>query len=514
MNCETTPPASTGSRGFTVEHLWALAVLACIWAFVATHPIRPHDFWWHLAIGRQIVQTHQIPQVDTFSYTAPGAPYPSYNVYWLADTLLYLVYATGGPALSVFVHSLLIALTYGLVLGLCWRLAGNGRVAAFCTLAAAACGFENWNLRPQAISFLLAALYLVLIYDLRSRGADRLGRQVAQAPVRNVRAHALPATVLAFPLLMVIWVNCHGSFPLGIILLGIWLLEALVEDRQRAGLPLVALALTGAATLLNPQGAGLFGYLRAMGANPVVQRLPEWAPATLGTQDGIAFFVVLGLSAIVLALAWRRLHVFDLLGFLFFAVLAWRTGRAIVWFGLVVAPLLAETLPALLPRPRAPQQADRAERLINAILALGLLALVVVTLPWFKDRLPMSPQKAGLISAETPVAATDYLLRHHLPPPVFADMAYGSYLIWAAQPAYKVFCDPRIELYPERIWGDYEMVSEAGPDWEDILNRYGVQTLMLDRALQPQLVAAASGSQQWRPAYQDGHTIMLVRRAR
>ena len=51
----------------SIEHLWALAVLACIWAFVATHPIRPHDFWWHLEIGHEIVQTGQVPTHDTFS---------------------------------------------------------------------------------------------------------------------------------------------------------------------------------------------------------------------------------------------------------------------------------------------------------------------------------------------------------------------------------------------------------------------------------------------------------------
>ena len=37
-----------------IEHLWALIVLAGIFIFVNTHPIRPHDFWWHIAIGKEI----------------------------------------------------------------------------------------------------------------------------------------------------------------------------------------------------------------------------------------------------------------------------------------------------------------------------------------------------------------------------------------------------------------------------------------------------------------------------
>jgi hypothetical protein len=485
----------------TIEHLWALAILACIWAFVATHPIRPHDFWWHLEIGREIVQTGQVPTHDTFSYTAPGAPYPSYRMYWLAEQWLYRIYAAGGPALSVFVHSLVITLTYGLLLALCWRLSRSGRVAALCTLAAAACGFENWNLRPQAIAFLLGAVYLTLIYAYRRR--PNLSRW----------------WLLVFPLAMVPWVNSHGSFPLGLILLGFWLLDTLWErlrGREAAliAAPVTALVLSALAMAMDNAFQGnLLAYLRAMANNPIVQRLPEWAPASLATKDGIAFFVVLGLSAVALSLSWRRLRLFEVLCFIFFALLAWKTGRAIVWFGLAVAPVLAEVLPGLLPKSEgATKPPNRAERVINIVLATGLVALMVFTLPRFKDRLPLPEQKAGLISSETPVAATEYLLKHRLPPRVFHDMAYGSYLIWAAQPQYKVFVDPRIELYPETIWEQYEALSAGERGWEESLRRRGVNTLMLDLKLQAGLVKAAAASPRWREVYRDGHTVILVRR--
>ncbi|MEI6502005.1 MAG: hypothetical protein WCP21_13375, partial [Armatimonadota bacterium] len=473
------------------------------WAVVATHPIRPHDFWWHLAIGREIVATHHIPQADAFSYTAPGAPYPSYNVYWLADAGLYLAYAAGGPARSVFVHALIITLTYGFILVLCWRLSGSGRVAAFCTLAAAACGFENWNVRPQAIAFYLAALYLLLIYGYRRR------------PDLSWR------WVLLFPLIMLVWVNCHGSFPLGIVLLGMWFLEGLGRPGRRWLLPLVALALTTPAMLLNPQGAGIFAYLSAMSHNPVVRQLPEWAPASLATKDGIAYFLLLAAALVLLGLSRRRLTAWHVLTFVGFAALAGSTGRAIIWFGMFIAPVLAELLGGMLSAkadagagPAAGEKApDRVERIINGVLAAGLIALMLVTLPWFKDRLPMSPQKAGLISSETPVAATQYLLDHRLPPRLFADMAYGSYLIWAAQPQYKVFTDPRVELYSQSVWQQYETLSAAGPGWGNLLDRRGVNTLMLDLTQQAALVAAACHSPRWREVYRDQRTAILVRKA-
>ena len=71
-----------------------------------------------------------------------------------------------------------------------------------------------------------------------------------------------------------------------------------------------------------------------------------------------------------------------------------------------------------------------------------------MSLPWFKHLLPLPLKKAGLISYETPVAATQVLLREHPPGPIFNEQGFGSYLIWAAQPDYPVFVDTRLELYP------------------------------------------------------------------
>ncbi len=73
---------------FNIEHLWGLVVLMGIFIFINTHPIRPNDFWWHITIGREILTTGTIPKVDVYSYTEAGQPYPSYQMFWLMDTVL------------------------------------------------------------------------------------------------------------------------------------------------------------------------------------------------------------------------------------------------------------------------------------------------------------------------------------------------------------------------------------------------------------------------------------------
>ncbi len=488
---------------FTLAQLWALAVVVGVFAFVNTHPIRPHDFWWHIAVGREIVATHRIPTVDTFSYTMRGAPYPSYQAFWLMEVWLYLLYRAGGAALVVLAQALTLTATYALVL-LASRLEGGSwRLAAFAALFAVALGLDDWNVRPQVAAFLIAALFLWALTRLRHGGSSRL--------------------LLLFPPGMALWVNVHGTFPLGAGLLGLGWLDAAWEGWRSAGWKgllqrsrpfLLAMVASIAALLLcNPRGVGIVAYLRTLTTDPAVQHLvPEWAPPTFQTWSGALFLLALLFVAAVLALSPQRPRPSELAGFLAFGLLALKTSRGVIWFGLVMAPVLAHHLAALLARLPKPAERDEGESpLLNRLMAALLLGGACLSLPWFKPLLPLPPEKAALISPETPVAATEALLRDHPPGPLFHAMPFGSYLIWAAQPDYPVFVDSRIELYPLEVWLDYLRISAAECDWEARLAHYGVRTLMLSPQEQPALVEAARASPHWRELYADEAAVIFVR---
>jgi hypothetical protein len=219
--------------------------------------------------------------------------------------------------------------------------------------------------------------------------------------------------------------------------------------------------------LVNPRGLGILDYVKALTGNTVVQNLvPEWAPPTFNTLGGALFLGGMLLSMALLALSPRRPTFFQLAAFLGFAALGLKTSRGIIWFGLVMGPILAEHLGALVTQLGwQPASARRATGsvLLNQIFALALLGMAVVTLPWFKDSLPLPPAKAGLLSMETPVDATRVLLDEGLPAPLFHAMSFGSYLIWAAQPDYQIFVDGRIELFSVQVWRDY--LDQQCPAW-------------------------------------------------
>jgi hypothetical protein len=141
-----------------------------------------------------------------------------------------------------------------------------------------------------------------------------------------------------------------------------------------------------------------------------------------------------------------------------------------------------------------------------------IIIMGVISLPWFKSVLPLPTAKAGLISSETPVQATQILLEDNLPGRVFNAMSFGSYLIWAAYPHYQVFVDSRIELFSEKVWIDYLKISNAEGDWETLLRDYGVNTLMMSPVEQTALVVAAQESDEWVVRYKDTSAIIFERK--
>ena len=64
----------------------AMLVLLCgLVATAAMQPIRNGDIGWHLAIGRTIARTGEVPREETYTYTARGAPMVAHE--WLSQRL-------------------------------------------------------------------------------------------------------------------------------------------------------------------------------------------------------------------------------------------------------------------------------------------------------------------------------------------------------------------------------------------------------------------------------------------
>src|SRR3954470_11875263 len=70
------------------------AVLVAAIVFTVQSRFNDPDLWYHLKIGQIIWNTHSIPRVDLFSFTALGHPWVAQE--WLSQVTFYGVYKLAG----------------------------------------------------------------------------------------------------------------------------------------------------------------------------------------------------------------------------------------------------------------------------------------------------------------------------------------------------------------------------------------------------------------------------------
>ena len=138
---------STGiPRRFSSDILWLGLLLLVVLAIAFLLPVLPNDFWWYLRLGRDILSTGHIPQVDAYSSTAAGQPtiYPM----WLSSVFLHLTYQAGGISLVVLLRGICIGIFYSLLWLVCVKSGLPGWLAALLGVISALAGANNWAVRP------------------------------------------------------------------------------------------------------------------------------------------------------------------------------------------------------------------------------------------------------------------------------------------------------------------------------------------------------------------------------
>lgn len=409
--------------------------------------------------------------------------------------------------------------------------------------------FDNWNVRPQTYAFPIFVAFFYILTAWRTSNFREAGQQ-SELSSADSPSPPFKHQLWLLPLLMILWVNLHGSFVLGgalvaLTFIGEWI-HRFVADRQEATAwatqpvgvaedvlqrparplrpPLRQLLVWGAVTaavlLVNPRGIEVLDYVQnLLDTSAVTDLVTEWAPPTVRDTGGKIFFVFLMVGIAILTYARRVPDPMDMLLAAAFLWLALGGVRHIVWFGIVVTPLLvvqattwghsaSATLTNRFTTPRP--KFDGLPGLNTALIGIVAL-LLILGLPWVKPALNLPPELGNLLAPDNPVAATEHLKADPNPPTrLFNAMGYGSYLIWAA-PEQRVFVDPRIELYPLAQWQDYIKLS-SGSDVAELTEKYQIDGLLLDNKTQAGLLQEVQRDPLWEIRYKDEQSTYLVQR--
>lgn len=468
----------------SISFLWLGLTLTAILSVAFAQPVLPNDYWWYVRLGEEIIATRAIPLVDTFSYTQVGQPMAYHS--WLAAVIFAILYQLGGIPLTVFFKGILLAIFYGSIWKVC-RLAGAGaRLASLCLVIAALAGLNNWSVRPQLFSYALFGLTLWLVYrwELGQKG-----------------------WLWGLPLIMLVWVNLHGAFILGFLLVG----SAVVVGRgQRRVLGLALLGMV-VATLVTPRLWGSWEYVWALITDPSSQQFStEWRPPTTLTWFGQLFFGWVLVFPLLIHLSPRRLTWLHWLWFIGLGWMALSGVRYVIWFVAILTLLTAYLAQPLLGH-YIDKPAKEIKPLLNGFIALFFLLMSGLFLP--EVRQVWSEEERPPLSPNTPVEASAWLAEQqaHFAGPLWADVSFASYHVYALR-EYPVWIDTRFELYPTEQWERYLELATAAPNWPTILEEEGFNLLMLDRENQPLLIQALRQTpDQWGLCYQDEAALLFVR---
>ena len=438
-------------------------VVAFVGLLIGLGSLDDNSFLTHLATGRIIWDTHHIPHHDPYSFTAFGHPWVVQS--WLASAFYGAADKWWGPPGVLLV----VAAVATTVAALVWTLTRPARSLISRVLIIGPLliiGADGgWVERP--LLFGLLSLCLVLL-----------------AAEGRLDPRWLVPT-------MWLWVNTHGSFPLGLVAVGLMALGRRL-DHESFTVELRALKWAALGTLLggiNPLGPRLLVFpIELLRRQDILSNVIEWqAPKFVHVgQRAFLVLIMLAIVAVVRRPSWRAA-----LPLVVFTAASLLGARNVVVASIVFVPGLARGL-ADIGTVTGEERRAIFRPMAAALALIGLLTVVVTAsgpvynLSGYPVAAVTWAEQQGLLASGKHFVTRDYV---------------GNYLEARYGTTVKVFMDDRFDMFPEKVVDDFLTLTRGGPGWQEVLDRNGATAVLwaVDEPL-GQLLAV---SPQWRVVYSD-----------
>jgi hypothetical protein len=437
-------------------HIFVIS-FACVY-YVSNAPLLlgHYDLGWHLAAGDLIREQGRIPFHDPWSFTSGSRQW--YNLSWLWDVIASVLFQQ-----TQFVGLTLLTVACGAIIAGC--------LAAICLSSGAsvpAVGISVFSACLLYPSFATAPN----VYLAASPNTPTMLFCVVffAECLKKTRWYLLPPV-------MVLWVNLHGGFPLGFLIIGVFCGAALL-GRDWAGFRIYGFAGIGClvAILVNPLGWHIYDGVSATLGHFVQAYITEWSSyyenmSWPGSVPGIIYILVfVGLELCLRSscpiearlLAW----LFLFLGFYQF--------RYMAFFFMFSTVPLALHLDRLLPKRLDILEVQRS------LLAAGIVGVCALPFAfvWVEPALGF----AEMISERD----ARYLQTHFPHARLLNHWNVGGILIFYTRGAIPLFVDGRAATaYPDDLLRDYFKLPETEINeaaWDAVIGKYRIDTVLWVKA--------------------------------
>jgi len=463
--------------------------------FFASRPISDPDLWCHLNSGKYIAQNGAVPRVDAASCTNFGQPYVAHG--WLSDIFFYVIYSRFGANPLVFLFAVFTTLAFWIIFR---RSDEYIFVRGFAMLLGVWTVLPNIGVRPRVFTLLIFAAYFII-----------LDRYLVKPGKRYLW--------LLVPL-MVLWVNLHGGFMLGLTLIGLAIVGQFIDTQwaeQNLKLafsrskPLVLVFIACAiAALLNPYGPQIYSHVIRVLMSPVYQYvIVDWLPPDFHQSEQLPLIILILLNVVVLALSSKRPRPSEVLFFIATLYMTLKMQRNAMIFAVVASSLLADygggLWESLFPKTNKSPALSNPNRRLAALSFLLLLPLVFFVIKLKKSVYRPPAQRMAAV----PLAAVQFLNDNGLSGCTFTDPnVWGAYVMWAA-PNNPVYIDGR-DMYPTQFVREYVQIIQGQKDWRGPFEQYHVtNAIMMPSSLLTKELEQAS---EWKEVYRDDYSVAFRRR--
>ncbi len=476
---------------------------------------------WHIRNGDLILQTASITRADPFSATMNGERWYAWE--WLFDAAIARIHQWVGLNAVVSLAALIIATAFALTFRLSLRRGGSLPVTLFLLVLALGASAIHLFARPHIFSWLLAVIWFQLLDSTEAVDAGR------------------DRGLFCLPVIMLLWVNIHGGFVLGLALCAIYFVAGCIRlcrtkdpaERQTIRAWIAKLSLASVTSflvgLINPFGYKLYTHVyQYLSDRFLMNHIDEFRSPDFHGLAQQCFAALLLIAIVTVAVAGRKLRTSELLVLIFAVYSGLYASRNLpvssLLMTLILAPLLSQALTSGAENASIPSRTKRFLSAINAFSermaraesglrghlwpAIALVAglFLVVQQGMLGPRQIMHAQ---FDAKRFPVSAVNAIQQRGIHEPIFSEDYWGGYLIYRLYPQNRVFVDDRHDFYGDAFLKRYLKIIHVEPGWEAALKEMNPNYVLLTK--ESTLTNILKEVPQWKAVYEDDTATLFER---
>jgi len=460
------------------------------------------DFFWHLKTGEYIAMFKSIPSTNIFSFMFPDIKWLNHE--WLSQVLFYYVYSAGGFISLIYFKAVIVTAAFIFLYLTLKKISGCSVISLVLTALSVRLSLPLFTLRPHIFSYFLLSVLMYLLYL-----HDKRGKKLYQ--------YLIPA-------IMLLWVNLHGMYIMGMVVLAIFTFsEGLKESQLLKIFPALCAVL-----LINPYTYKTliypFTYLVGEGRLHT-HYLQEWQ--SINFHEGYAGYLLIFFFLNFAGMMFYKPHksssknikLREILLFFSFFYLGLSAYKNIPVMMFVISPftafLLGESSAFIKVRDklkiwdiRHPWHFFPAHIMLVFMPLLFFFTFYNMNKTIFHP--PISVQVRGIDTSRFPHLAVKYLKENDFSDKRMLNLyKWGGYLIWRLYPQYKVFADGRGIMFPGKFLVRYFEFARLKTDWKKFLSDYKIEVILWEK--NSPLSAVLAESADWKKVFNDDIAEIYIR---